>query len=80
MFVGRRLRLRTAFGRREAPLPASGRWPAIPGLGHIIAAVGGFKPQPGICRPPGLGSLKTRNLGPTPQAVNLLLLRSSRPA
>jgi len=27
--------LLTAFGRRDAPSPASGRWPAIPGLGPI---------------------------------------------
>ena len=25
----------TAYGRRDAPSPASGQWPAIPGLGHV---------------------------------------------
>jgi hypothetical protein len=28
------LGLLTAFGRRDAPSPASGRWPEIAGLGH----------------------------------------------
>ena len=35
LFLSSFLGLRTAFGRRDAPSPASGRRPAIPGLGHI---------------------------------------------
>jgi len=31
----RYLGLLTAFGRRDTPSPASGRQPAIPGLGHV---------------------------------------------
>ena len=34
LFLAPYLGLLTAFGRRDAPSPASGRWPAILGLGH----------------------------------------------
>jgi hypothetical protein len=44
------LGLLTAFGRRDAPLPASGRWPAIPGLGHVSLPPAGSRPRLSICR------------------------------
>jgi len=44
------LGLLTAFGRRDAPSPASGRWPAIPSLGHISLPPAGSRPRLIICR------------------------------
>jgi len=45
-----RAHLLTAFGRRDAPSPASGRWPAIPGLGHESLPSAGSRPRLIICR------------------------------
>jgi hypothetical protein len=47
------LGLLTAFGRRDAPSPASGRWPAIPGLGHISLPPAGSRPRLFIFRASG---------------------------
>jgi len=47
------LGLRAAFGRRDAPSPASGRWPAIPDLGHVSLPPAGSRPRPRICRSSG---------------------------
>jgi len=49
-FVVLTLGLRTAFGRRDAPSPASGRWPAIPDLGHVSLPPAGSRPRVRICR------------------------------
>ena len=38
--------LLTPFGRRDAPSPASGRWPAIPGLVHISLTPAGSRARP----------------------------------
>ena len=48
--ISRYLELRTAFGRRDAPSPASGRWPAIPDLGHLSLPPAGSRPRLFICR------------------------------
>ncbi len=58
--ISRYLGLRTAFRRRDAPSPASGRWPAIPGLGHISLPPAGSRPRPIICRASG-----ARGVSPT---------------
>ena len=50
LFVVLPLGLRTAFGRRDAPSPASGRWPAIPDLGHVSLPPAGSRPRLRICR------------------------------
>ena len=47
------LGLRTAFGRRDAPSPVSGRWPAIPDLGHVSLPPAGSRPRLKICRASG---------------------------
>ena len=44
--------LLTPVGRRDAPSPASGRWPAIPGLGHQSLPPAGLgDPSLGLRRP-----------------------------
>jgi len=53
LFVVLTLGLRTAFGRRDAPSPASGRWPAIPDLGHVSLPPAGSRPRLRICRSSG---------------------------
>ena len=49
-FVSVFLGLLTAFGRRDAPSPASGRWPAIPDLVHKSLPAAGSRPRLIICR------------------------------
>ena len=53
LFVVLTLGLRTAFGRRDAPSPAIGRWPAIPDLGHVSLPPAGSRPRLRICRASG---------------------------
>ena len=53
LFVVLALGLRTAFGRRDAPSPASGQWPAIPDLGHVSLPPAGSRPKLRICRASG---------------------------
>ena len=53
LFVVVTLGLLTAFGRGDAPSPASGRWPGIPGLGHVSLPPAGSRPRQYICRASG---------------------------
>ena len=45
LLVRRFLGLLTTIGRRDAPSPASGRWPTIPGLDHRSLLLVGSRPK-----------------------------------